>query len=616
MDASIRGTQKAGVQTSSKHFIGNEQETQRSTTVINGTKVDAISSNIDDRTLHELYLWPFADAVRAGTTSVMCSYNRLNQTYACENSQLLNDILKKELGFLGYVVSDWYATHSGAKSVNAGLDMTMPGNIDATGSPEDSYFGANLTAAVHNGSVSMARIDDMVCRIMTPYFLLSQNESYPTVDPSSAYVLAQQEGVSFGEQQIYARDVRGDHAAFIRNLGAAGTVLLKNINNTLPLKSPKNIGVFGNDAPDPTDGLTTVTDNDSVLGDSIIGTRDIGGGSGTGRHTTIISPLTAIKAKARELGSRVQYITNNVPLAAGDFRSIYPTPDVCLVFLKTFASEGWDRVDFLNDWDSAHVVKNVAGECPNTIVVTHSAGVNTMPWANNPNVTAILAAHYPGEETGNSIVDILWGDVNPGGKLPYTIPVDESDYDFPITNVTSETDNLQVNFTEGQLIDYRHFDSNNIVPLFEFGYGLSYTTFNLSSSVSVSTISGNPSPTPDHTRETVPGGNPDLWAPILQATSTVSNTGPISGATVVQLYLSMPQSSVPEGTPVKVLRGFEKVHLEPGAHRDVVFTLTRRDLSFWDTVGQTWEIPTGGMNLSAGFSSRDLKAETVVNVLE
>ena len=619
MNFTIHGMQDAGVQSCSKHFIGNEQETQRSNTVSpDGTVIEAISSNIDDRTLHELYLWPFADAVKAGTSSVMCSYNRVNETYSCENSELLTGLLKSELGFEGYVMSDFFATHSGVKSINVGLDMDMPGSLDSSDiEAGKSYFGGNVTQAVTNGSVSMERLDDMVRRIMTPYFFLGQDKDYPTVDPSAYFVLATTYGISLSNE-LPARDVRGNHSAFIRTLGAAGIVLLKNINSTLPLKAPMNIGVFGNDAPDPTDGLTW-PDPEARTGFEF-GTLDVGGGSGSGRHTTIVSPLEAIKARAMLSGARVQYLTSNRIIAANDLTSIYPSPDVCLVFLKTFSQEGYDRLSFEADWNSTLVVNNIAASCSNTVVITHSAGVNTMPWATNPNVTAILAAHYPGEESGNSIADILWGDINPSGRLPYTIPADEADYNIPIVNLTTVTDPnaWQSNFTEGLMIDYRHFDTQNITPLYEFGYGLSYTTFHLSSPLEIThhPYSNNLLPFPDPSCPIAPGGNTDLFTTILSASITVSNTGGMAGATVVQIYVSLPQNSTPPGTPVKVLRGFEKVMLQPREARDVIFELTRRDLSFWDIKEQKWRIPGGNIGISVGFSSRDLKQEKKIKLLQ
>ncbi|KAH7010370.1 glycoside hydrolase superfamily [Ilyonectria destructans] len=165
------------VQSCAKHIVANEQETQRSFTLLkNGTRIEAISSNIDDRTMHELYMWPFMNAIKAGASAAMCSYNRLNQTYACENKALLDRMLKKELGFKGYVISDWFATHSGAKSINAGLDINMPGayNIETVGTGE-SYWGGNITTMVETGSIMEDRVDDMIRRIMTLYFHFGQD---------------------------------------------------------------------------------------------------------------------------------------------------------------------------------------------------------------------------------------------------------------------------------------------------------------------------------------------------------------------------------------------------------------------------------------------------------
>lgn len=477
-----------------KHLIGNEQEEQRSNTRSpNGTDVEAISANIDDRTMHELYLWPFADAVRAGVASIMCSYNRVNQTYACENSKLLNGLLKEELGFDGYVVSDWNAVHNGVQAANAGLDLLMPGPISDNGTtlPDLSFWGSNLTRAVANGSVDASRVDDIARRIMTPYFSLGQDQGYPAVDVTNFYVLAatydypdmvlSSMGLDPGNPPP-AVDVRSDHGSLIRSMGAEGMVLLKNTIGTLPLQALKNIGIFGNDAGNDADGLVVTGDNEPPQGFEY-GVLSVGGGSGTGRHTYIVSPLEAIQSRAKEAGARVQYVLNNQKIARGDFGSIFPLPEVCLVFLKTYSREGVDRLSFEHDWNSTLVVEQVAAHCPSTVVITHSAGVNTMPWAENENVTAILAAHYQGQETRNSIADVLFGDVNPSGHLPYTIPKSEADYDFPIVNLTGsnrfDTAMWQADYTEGLLIDYRHFDANHIEPLFEFGFGLSYTSFEL-----------------------------------------------------------------------------------------------------------------------------------------
>ncbi|KAK7751761.1 hypothetical protein SLS62_006246 [Diatrype stigma] len=623
MKATIHGAQSIGVQTSSKHYIGNEQETQRSQgKASDGSIVEAVSSNIDDRTLHELYLWPFADAIRAGTTSVMCSYNRVNGTYACSNKYLLTEILRDELGFQGYVVSDWWATHGTAEYANGGLDLEMPG----VQIPEwPTYFGANLSAAIQAGEVSEARLDEMVTAVMTPYYLLEQDSpDYPKLDSSLAYVKpihdagwANLPPSLQNSTPPVGLDVRGNHASLIRKIAAAGTVLLKNEENILPLKDQtlRNIGVFGNDAGAPTDGLVY----DGSTG-SEYGTVDIGGGSGTGRHMSLVTPLEAIKQRSSTVGARVQHILSNKVIAANDFRSIYPIPDICLVFTKSWATEGLDRVSFEADWNSTAVVNNVAGLCNQTVVITHSGNINTMPWANHPNVKAILAAHLPGEESGNSLVDVLWGDVEPSGRLPYTIPKVAADYDIPITNRTGEDVGRygwQANFTEGLNIDYRHFDSLDTEPLYEFGFGLSYTSFELSGGTTFAKSTPNETlyEVPDPSLIIMPGGNPDLWKTILTGQTTIKNTGSRPGATVLQLYVSFPVHSVPDGTPRRVLRGFEKVFLEPGEERVVMFPLMRRDLSYWNIERRVWQIPEGEFILSIGFSSRDLRDTVGLEVL-
>ncbi|KAK1476157.1 glycosyl hydrolase family 3 N terminal domain-containing protein [Colletotrichum cuscutae] len=319
MDRSIRGLQSVGVQSITKHFIGNEQETQRTNvTLPDGSNIDAVSTNMDDRTLHELYLWPFMDAVNAKPAAVMCSYNRFNQTYTCEHSKLLTGILRDELGFEGYTGTSW--------------------------------FGSHVKDAVQDGSVSTNRLDEMARRILTQYYLLGQDDSsFPSLDPSTLSVIATQYQQNLEDlvSNTPARDVRGDHAKLIREIGAAGVVLLKN-NNTLPLMTPMNIGVFGNDAGDLTDGLIYQDPPATNVGFEY-GTLDIGGGSSSVRHTYVVTPLDAIKERAKGFGARVQYILNNERLAAGDFHSIYPVPDVCIVFLKTFAAEGFDCISFEAD---------------------------------------------------------------------------------------------------------------------------------------------------------------------------------------------------------------------------------------------------------------------------
>lgn len=290
-------------------------------------------------------------------------------------------------------------------------------------------------------------------------------------------------------------------------------------------------------------------------------------------------------------------------------------------------------MDFRN---GTALVETVAANCPNTVVITHSGGLNVLPFADNPNVTAILAAHLSGQEAGNSIVDVLYGDVNPSGHLPYTIPFNEADFDFAdITNSTEllETEDpfaWQSDFKERLLIDYRHFDYYNISVQYEFGYGLSYTTFEMGDISISQSGSGGLSATPLE-QPLQPGGNPALWETVYEAshqispsslghaqlltpnpqiTATVSNTGSIAGHAVAQLYLGLPAPSDDPAdiTPLKALRGFERVLLQPGESQEVSFPLLRRDLSYWDVVLQEWAIAEGEVSVYAGFSSRDIKA--------
>lgn len=606
MNASVMGIESQGVQTCSKHFIGNEQETQRNReTSANGTVTEALSSIIDDRTLHELYLWPFADAVKAGTASVMCAYSRINGRYACDDKETLS-MLKDELAFPGYVVSDWFATHGTASYANAGLDLEMPGNVSAGYGA--SYFGTPLLQAVQNGSVPIDRLDDMAARILKPYFRLGQDADFPPVDAANSVLL----GINtIGHVGVDATppsiDVRGDHASLIRRLGAAGTVLLKNTGDFLPLTKPVNVGVFGNGAPYPVSGSAYFNDNEDPQGLEV-GLLDIGGGSGSVRHTTLTSPFESVRDYVEAYGGRVQALMDNSMVARGTFRSIYPVPNVCLLFLKAWASEGYDRENLDLAWNATAAVEATASLCPRTVVVIHGPGVVVMPWADNENVTAILSAHYPGEEIGNAIVDVLWGKQEPSGRLPYTIPKVESDYGPPIVNMTALTTDPSTNFTEGQLIDYKHFDANNIEPLFEFGFGLSYTEFELHGELNIELQPGLQA-SPDKTMGKIPGGWRDLWTEVATVSVKVKNVGKVSGSVVPQLYLSSPQDTTPSGTPLRVLRGFGKAFLEPGTATSMSFALTRRDVSFWDVLQQEWIIPKGNFTFSVGFSSRNLRLE-------
>ncbi|KAI1500754.1 glycoside hydrolase family 3 protein [Biscogniauxia marginata] len=581
----ILGHQDAGVIANIKHFIGNEQETFRRPYF----GVEAESSNIDDKTLHEYYLWPFMDGVKAGVASVMCSYNRVNNTYGCMNSKLMNGILKTELSFDGFVLLDWNAQHN-LNSANSGLDMIMP----AGGS-----WGDNLTAAVHNGSVSEARVTDMATRIIAAWYLLGQNGTNFPVPGIGMKNLTQP------HKQVDARVP--ESASVILEGAIAGHVLVKN-TGALPFKqNPTMLSVFGYDATVPRTKNTDVLfqlgyTSSPEMGQAVLGTEQhfdqaakggtivLGGRAAANSPSYISDPLSAIQQKARKDGSWVNWdlISSNPDVNAAS--------DACLVFINAIATEGWDREGLHDDFSDA-LVLNVASKCANTIVVIHAAGIRLVDqWIEHPNVTATIIAHLPGQDSGEALVKLLYGEAVFTGKLPYTLAKNESDYSvYAPCNREPDDYDPQCDYTEGVYIDYRAFDAKNITPRFEFGYGLSYTTFNYSSlSINLS------KPSLDFPVGASKDGD-SLWEVVATVEAKVTNTGSVAGAEIAQLYLGIPNS------PPQQLRGFEKTFLSPKESATVRFNLTRRDFSVWDVVAQKWIVQEGSYAVRVGASSRDIR---------
>jgi beta-glucosidase len=257
------------------------------------------------------------------------------------------------------------------------------------------------------------------------------------------------------------------------------------------------------------------------------------------------------------------------------------------------ATEGWDR-DGLHDDFSDGLILNVASKCSNTIVVIHNAGIRLVDqWIEHPNITGVIMAHLPGQESGQALVKILYGEVSPSGKLPYTLAKNESDYNAYLPCMAEPGDLFpQCNYTEGVYIDYRDFDAKNITPRYEFGFGMSYSTFEYSSLVS----------------EGPTGTNPTLWSNVAKVQVTVTNTGSLEAAEVAQLYLGIPNS------PPKQLRGFEKMLLCRQESGIAKFNLTRRDISVWDVEAQDWIVQKGRYNIYVGASSRDIRLTGVFEV--
>ncbi|KAJ5822619.1 Glycoside hydrolase superfamily [Penicillium robsamsonii] len=621
----IRGIQQNGVMATAKHFVGNEQEHFRQ--AIEWGTPTALSSNIDDRALHEVFAWPFAESVRADVASIMCSYQMVNNSYACENSKLINGILKDELGFQGFVQSDWLAQRSGVHSAIAGLDMSMPGDglSWANGIP---VWGSELTRAALNTSVPMERLNDMVTRIVAAWYHFGQDLwelPAPEGDGGpnfSSWTKERVGNLHEGSPDNHTTGVvnkfvdaqgTGDHAHSIvaRQIAAEGTVLLKNINNTLPLSrenSTRNgkhrVGVYGEDAGSGK-GPNSCADRGCNQG-----TLASGWGSGAVDFPYLVSPWEALQhAWSKDSVDVKAYLTNDV--APQDLAE----QDLCLVFVNADGGEGFirsdgidaDRNDLFLQKNGTQLVEGVAKHCGGgqgkTIVIVHSIGPVVMEsWIDLPGVHGVLYANLPGQESGNALVDVLFGDVDASGRLPYTIGRRLEDYG-PGAQVLYENPDSsvpQVNFDEGLYIDYRYFDKFNITPRFEFGFGLSYTTFDYTAlSIQklqkksqwpskrpaneveppaydkkqdnptsnlfppgfralrkyiypyLTTLEGTepgPYPYPEGYNKSQnpsaagggPGGNPSLYEPMLEVTIEVTNTGTRTGQDVIQVYVSFP----------------------------------------------------------------------------
>ncbi|KAF2083308.1 glycoside hydrolase family 3 protein [Saccharata proteae CBS 121410] len=637
----IAGIQSEGVMATAKHFVGNEQEHFRQS--FEWGTPNAISSNIDDRTLHELYAWPFADSIRAGVASVMCAYNQVNNSYSCQNSKLMNGILKDELGFQGYIQSDWLAQRSGVASALAGLDMSMPGD-GLRWQDGKSLWGAELTKAVLNTSVPMQRINDMATRIVAAWYQLGQDDNarWPLPKDGGGPNFSSWTNDSIGLLHPGSddrttgvvnkfKDVQGrgddSHGTLARRIAAEGTVLVKNDNDTLPISRDGasvassfrhdaadykfRIGIYGEDSRGNPKGPNGCADRGCNEG-----TLASGWGSGAVEFPYLVTPLEALK---RELNNESviihEFAANNIP--ASRLHAL-EQQDLCFVFINSDAGEGFissdgingDRNDLYAQKGGDALVKTVASRCGGgdspVVVVVHAVGpVILENWISLPNVKSVLLAHLPGEESGNAIADIIFGDVNPSGRLPYTVAKDENDYG-PGSKIMYYPNGVvpQQNFTEGIYVDYRWFDARQISPRYEFGYGLSYTNFHLSElQITVDPAKKTLLPAPRPNSQNLPapptystqipaakdavfpdafrrlkkyiypyisnegevtpgkypypdgwdepatlspaggaqGGNPDLYTVVANVSFTITNLTPVPGTAVPQLYISFPE---------------------------------------------------------------------------
>ncbi|KAH8878932.1 beta-glucosidase D [Thozetella sp. PMI_491] len=575
-----------GVLSSGKHFLLNEQETDRMNAASNQYNLTAYSSNVDDKTLHETYLFPWYDAVKNGLATAMCAMNAVNGTYSCENKPLLTGLLKGELGFPGFVVPDISGQRTTDGSANGGLDWAS----------DQKWSPAIIEDLVTSGKLSTERLDDMVIRNIIGWYRANLNNgSFPSAATATDY-----------------REVPNimGHRALNRLNGAKSMVLLKNKNNALPLKTPRTMSLFGAHAG-PAIAGPNIAFSVSGVQDVFSGHMATPGGSGNAPMPYLVSPLEALSRRAAADNTEFRWILADNYTATGGGFSIGGTATVpsikgyaadteaCLVFLNAWSGEGKDRAELRNDGQD-QLVLAVASQCKNTIVVINSVGPRVVDaWVEHDNVTAVLFGGPLGQESGNSIVDVLYGDYNPSGRLAFTIAKAESDYVAPICRT------VWCDFTEGNYIDYRHFDKSGISPRYEFGFGLSYTTFKYDDINVASNATGGPA-----TGEYSVGGRADLWDTVASITFSLQNTGSLGGAEIPQLYLSFPDVA---DQPIRQLRGFESVYLGAGESTSVTMALRRRDISYWNVTAQEWTIAKGNYTVHVGASSRDMRlSETFV----
>ena len=495
---------------------------------------------VSTRVLNEIYLPPFYSAVeQAHAASIMCAYPLLNGAFSCQNPGLLTGILDDQWAFPGFVRSDGAANVSTVESADAGLDQER-----------GSYFWDNglLQTAVTDGQVSTVTINQALRRILTQMFQFGLFNNPPTGNLSSPATTP------------------ADNA-FAQNVAARGTVLLQNLGNILPLSTAttKSIAVIGADGS---------TSPDTA-----------GNGSAYVNATSVISPLSGITARAGSAATVTSYSGSDPAQAAAAAKAA----QVAIVFANQPESEGADLKNISLPNGQDELIESVAAANPNTIVVLNTGGPVLMPWL--PSVKGVLEAWYPGQDDGAAIASVLFGDTDPSGHLPQTFP--SSLVETPTQSASQFPGvNGQVHYSEGLDVGYRWYDAHNVAPLFPFGYGLSYTKFRFSN------LTVTPRSVVNSTSG--PGTATGQAAQVARVTATITNTGPVAGSDVAQLYVGDPATA---GEPPRQLEGFARVTLAPGASRTVSFKLTGRELSYFSTTANGWTLPAGQFSIYVGDSS-------------
>lgn len=539
----LKGTQDQQVIGNINRYAVNDQETGR----FIGNSV------IGKRAMQETDLLAFQIAIKeSGVGTVMCAYNRLNGVYACQDPYLLTSVLKEAWDFKGWVMTDWGAAHSTVPSALAGLDQEMP-----TG----KYFGDPLKAAIESGTVPVSRLNDMAHRILRTEFALGVIDNPPNQRPVNPFTGAEV------AQRVEER----------------GIVLLKNSRSQLPLDAStiKSIAVIGARADA---GVLSGAGSDQV---DAAGAK-VGGWAGVVWQPS--SPLKAIQAAAPH--ARIAYDPGTDPAAAGKFAAAV---DVAIVFAQQHTSEGGDVASLSLPDDQDQLIRQVAASNPHTVVVLETGGPVTMPWIDD--VNAILEAWYPGIRGGEAIAGILFGDVNPSGKLPVTFPKSEADLPRLLipgmepgtgSAARARTPSIpfDIDYSEALKVGYKWFEAEHKQPLFPFGFGLSYTVFSYSN------------------LQATPGKE-------LKVSFRVTNTGARAGAEVAQVYVMLPQAA---GEPFKRLAGWQKVALAPGESNTVTLTIEPQYLSIFNGDTNDWELVPGEHQVFVGGSSSSTPLATRVSI--
>jgi beta-glucosidase len=530
----IQAVQSLGVGTSLKHYAANNQEYRRFT----------IDETIDERTLREIYLSNFEGAVKEGKPwTVMCSYNRVNGILASENKYLLTDILKEEWGFEGFVVSDWGAVDERVEGIKAGLDLEMPSSY--------GIGDQKIIEAVKIGKLDEKELDQTVERLLKIIFKAVDNRN---------------RGTTYDKQA---------HHKLARKIAGESMVLLKNQDNILPLKKEGTIAIIGAFAKKP---------------------RYQGGGSSHVNPTKLDNALEEIEklvqGKAKiiyEEGYNLDNDEMNQELI-DKAKETAKKSNVAIIFAglpDRYESEGYDRKHMKMPENHNKLIEEVSKVQPNTIVVLSNGAPVEIPWIDK--VKGLLESYLGGQAGGGAVADILFGEVNPSGKLAETFPKKLS-HNPSYLNFPGEGN--KVEYREGVFVGYRYYDKKEIEPLFPFGYGLSYTTFEYTD------IIVDKKEITD--KETI------------EVKVKVKNTGKVKGKEIVQLYVRDVESKV--NRPEKELKGFEKIELAPGEEKTVTFKLDKRSFAYYNTEIRDWYVESGEFEILVGKSSKEIELKETVKV--